>query len=285
MKTKNLIILFVAFSLLMMYSCKKEETIIIDNRTTSTKDNGIAENLFADIKRVIEEAVNDEGQSGKNESYSFGGCATVTTTPAWPDTTYPKVMEIDFGSTNCTGVYGINRRGILAVTISDRYRNQGSILTVQPQNYFINDIKVEGTNTLTNQGLNANNNLEFNVNVVNGKITYTDNTITTWVSTRTNEWIQGDTTNLFTHGLAGICDDVYLITGAANGINRNGLSYSVNITSPLRKEVCCRWLVSGTLDIIPDGFSTRVVDYGTGTCDNQLAVTINGNTYYVGMFW
>jgi hypothetical protein len=279
------LITFVTLSLLIISSCKKDKEIVEDYRTTSSKDNGAAENLFADIKRVVEEAAYDEGQSGKKASYSFGACATVTITPAWIDsTTWPKVMTIDFGTNNCTGIYGINRRGIIEVTLTDRYRNSGSILTVQPQNYFVNDIKVEGTKTLTNNGLNTNNNLEFEVQVVNGKITYTDGTETTWASTRTNEWIEGDTTTLFTHGFPGICDDVYLVNGSASGVNRNGIAYTVNITSPLRKEVCCRWLVSGSLDVTPSGLATRTVDFGAGACDALATITINGSTFNVYMY-
>ena len=273
-----------------MFSCKKDKEVI-ENSTISSTDNGAAENIFADMKKVVEEAADDEGQSAKfsgndkSGAFTFGASATVTTVPAWGDTTFPKVMTIDFGSTNCTGSYGVNRRGKLVVTLTDRYRNAGSVLTVQPQNYYVNDIKVEGTKTLTNNGYNASNHLEYTVDVSNAVITYTDNTTLTWNSTRTNEWIEGDSTTLFTHGLAGICDDVYLITGSANGVNRNGLNYSVNITSALRKEVCCRWVVSGSLNVIPQGFATRIVDFGNGNCDNQATVTINGNVYNVSMSW
>ena len=290
MKNLKLMTLITISSLLLVYSCKKDEEEIPDSSTISSKDNSAAENLFADIKKVVEEAADDEGQSAKysgndkSGNYTFGACATVTTIPAWGDTTFPKVMTIDFGSTNCTGVNGVNRRGQLIVTLSDRYRNLGSVLTVQPQNLYINDVRVDGTKTLTNNGYNSSNNLEYTVQVSNAVITYTDNTTLSWNSTRTNEWIAGDSTNLFTHGLAGICDDIYLITGSASGINRNGLAYSVNITSPLRKEICCRWISSGTLDVVPQGFATRTVDFGTGACDNQATVTINGNVYNVQMW-
>ena len=285
MKNIKLITLLFISLYFMISSCKKDETVVIDSSTTSCKDNSTAENLFADMKNVVEEAVSDEGQSNKTGTYSFGACATVSITPAWIDTlTWPKVMTIDFGTTNCTSVYGINRRGKLIITITDRYRNTGSVLTVQPQDYYINDIKVEGTITITNNGLNANNNLEFTVDVVNGKLTYTDLSVTTWISTRTNEWIEGDSTTYFSNGLAGICDDVYLITGTASGVNRNGLAYSVSITSPLRKEICCRWVVSGTLDLIPSGLATRTVDFGSGTCDGNATVTINGNVFNVIMY-
>ncbi len=291
MKNYNLLISSILLAAISFQSCKKDkDTPTLDLGTTATQDNGAAENVFADIKRVVEEAADDKGQSAKmgtnnkTGNYSFGNCATVTINPAWGDTSWPKIMEIDFGSTNCQGAYGINRRGKLTVTLTDHYRDSGSVLTVQPDNYYVNDVKVEGTKTITNNGYNMNNNLSFTVQVSNGLLTYTDGTTATWQSTRTNEWIAGESTTLFTHGLAGVCDDVYLITGSASGISRNGHNYSVTITSPLRKEICCRWLVSGQLEVTPANLATRFVDFGSGACDNKATVTINGTSFVVPMF-
>jgi len=287
MKIINLLI--VSFLFLSIIACDKDSNEnVIDNTTTSSRDNTTAENMFADIKKVVEEAADDEGKTSKisnNKSgYTFGSCASVTINPAWIDPTWPKVMEIDFGTTNCVGNYGVSRRGKLIVTLTGKYRDAGTILTIQPQNYYVNDIKVEGTKTITNDGYNSNNNLSFTVDVVNGKLTYPNNKEITWASTRTNEWVEGDTTTLFTHGFAGICDDVYLITGSANGTNRKGEPYTVTITTPLRKEICCRWVVSGTLELVPDGLDPRVLDFGSGTCDNQATITLNGNTFNIPMF-
>lgn len=290
MKKYKLLTYSLLISFLAIQSCKKENDESIDLGTTASQDNGAAENAFADIKRVVEEAADDEGQSAKlsggvkSGSYSFGSCATVSINPGWLDPNWPKVMEIDFGSTNCQGAYGINRRGKLIVTLTDHYRDSGSTLTIQPQNYHVNDVKVEGTKTITNQGYNTSGNLQFDVDVVNGKLTYTNGDVTTWQSTRINEWVEGDSTTLFTHGLAGICDDVYLITGSASGVSRNNTNYSVTITTPLRKEICCRWLVSGELEVAPNGLHTRYVDFGNGTCDNKATVTINGTSFIVPMF-
>lgn len=286
MKNRNLnfIVLFILTVSMVVFSCKKDEKDEVNNETTTAQDNAISQNMFDDVKKVVEEAANDEGNTSK-AGYFFGTCAAVTIVPAWIDTTtWPKTMTIDFGTTNCTGTDGINRRGKLIVTLTDRYRNQGSVLTVLPQNYFVNDHQIEGTKTLTNNGRNASNNLTFSVQVTNGKITFPTGGYTTWTSTRTNEWIAGDTTSWFTHGVGGLCDDVYLITGSANGVNRAGLPYVVNITSALRKEICCRWIVSGKLDIIPSGLPTRTVNYdpgNNGNCDAIANVTILGNTFTI----
>lgn len=281
---KKLVIPFVVIALvgISFNSCKKAK---LNKQTTTAKDNGTAENLYADIKRVVEEAANDEGASNKTAGYSFGSCATVSITPAWNDSlTWPKTMTIDFGTTNCTGAYGINRRGKLVVTLTDRYRNAGSVLTVQPSNYYVNNHKVEGTKTLTNNGRNSSGNLTFSVVVNNGKVTYPDGGIFTWKTSRTNEWIAGESTTLFSHGVSGICDDVYLITGSAEGTNKNGRNFTVVITEPLRKEICCRWIVSGKMEIKPEDLKTRKVDFGNGSCDSQAKVTIGRRTYNISLW-
>lgn len=285
MKNKYLLFSFIVISITSL-SCRKDKgENKIDNQTTSMRDNALSQNMFDDVKKVVEEAADDEGSSTAKSGYFFGACGSVSISPNWIDSTqyWPKTMTIDFGTTNCLGNDGINRRGKLIVTLTDRYRNTGSVLSVQPQNYYINDYYVEGTKTITNNGRNGANNLSFTVKVMNGKITSPTGEITTWNSTRTNEWIAGESTTWFLNGLSGICDDIYLISGTANGINKAGLPYTVNITSPLRKEICCRWIVSGSLDIIPSGLLTRSVDFGTGTCDNLATVTIAGNSFIVPM--
>jgi hypothetical protein len=146
--------------------CKKDlqEFDVVDDSTSSTKDNSDAESIFSDMKKGVEQAAYDEGRSGKKSSYSFGAFSNVSIVPSWSDTaTWPKIMTIDFGATNCTGNNGVNRRGQLVITLTERYRHLGSMLTVQPQDYFINDLKVEGTKTLTNNGDISNNHLSYSV--------------------------------------------------------------------------------------------------------------------------
>lgn len=264
---------------LLTTSCKKdEEEEKIDNETTTAQDNALAQNVFDDMKKVVEEAV--ENDSTAKASFSFGACANVTVTPAWADTaTWPKTVTIDFGTTNCTGTSGVRRRGKLTVVLSARYRNQGSVLSVTPTNYYVNDFLVEGSKTITNLGRNASNNLHFSVEVSNAKITSPSGEVSTWNSSRINEWIEGESTI----GLFNFCDDVYLISGTANGVSRTGKPYTVTITSPLRKQICCRWIVSGTLVVAPSGLHNRTIDFGAGACDNTATVTIAGNTFTFAM--
>jgi hypothetical protein len=111
---------------------------------------------------------------------------------------------------------------------------------------------------------------------VNGTVTAPDGS---WTSThsyqRTRTWIAGQNT-------VELLDDVYLISGSGSGVNRNEVPYSLLITTPLRVEVGCPWIVSGVLQIIPGSLDVRTVDYGSGACDNQVTVSVNGMSFTFG---
>ena len=55
--------------------------------------------------------------------------------------------------------------------------------------------------------------------------------------------------------------DVYMISGSANGITRDGRTYSMNTTNDLEIALNCRWIKSGTISIKPENFDERIVDY------------------------
>lgn len=272
MKTKNLLTLVIASAMigLLFSSCRKEEK---DKDTSSASDNALAEGSYNDVQNIA-----DEASTGTLSSYLtpndqkaiLSSCATITN-----DTTVsPHMLTIDFGATNCMCNDGRNRRGKINVSYNGHYKDSASTHTITFTNYFVNDNQVLGSKTVTNNGHNSAGHLSYSV-VVNGQIIKAGGGGTiTWNSTRTREWIIGETTLPWN-------DDVYLITGSASGTNAAGNSFSVAITSALRKEIGCRHLVSGQLTLTPSGKPTRYVDFGPGTCDDQATVTINGNVYNI----
>ncbi|MCF6334259.1 MAG: class I SAM-dependent methyltransferase [Spirochaetales bacterium] len=88
------------------------------------------------------------------------------------------------------------------------------------------------------------------------------------------EWIEGVDTFI-------LRDDVYLITGEADGIRANGYTWEREIINPLRKEIGCKHFVSGTVEMRPEGLSIRLLDYGNGECDNIATVIIDGVVYTI----
>ncbi len=257
----------IALAALAFAGCRREDKTPLNNDYTAAMDNSMAESLFNDVLKQADDAAADGGLRGMMD-----GCVdtVLIDTNAMPHT-----MLIDFGSVNCAGVDGRSRRGSILVTFTGPYRAEGTVITITPQDYYVNDYRLQGVKTVTNMGLDGDGHMHFAI-VVNGTITAPNNA---WTSThqaqRIRTWIAGEESIL-------PWDDVYLITGTGNGINRHGTAYSLAITQPLRVEIGCWYIVSGKVEITPQDLPTRYVDFGTGACDSSVSVTVNGTTYYFG---
>ena len=200
-------------------------------------------------------------------------CANV----AHDTTSSPKTITIDFGSINCLGNDGRNRRGKIIVSYEGKYRDTNSMHTISFDNYFVNDNEVLGTKTVRNNGLNSNNKISFSIEV-DGKLIKSNSTDTIkWLSTRTRTWEEGSST------VFNWLDDVYLISGNASGINSAGISYTVNITSPLKRSLNCNWIESGVIEVQPEGKVVRTLDYGSGSYDANAVITISGLSFPIVM--
>ncbi|MBL7983896.1 MAG: hypothetical protein JNM91_02810 [Flavobacteriales bacterium] len=257
----------IACSLLLLAACKKDEdSDPIDVDYSSASDNARAEDAFSDMLTQVDNAVAANGLRGTDDE-----CAPVVT---FDTLSNPRTLTIDFGTVNCTANNGRLRRGRILVSYTGRYRDAGTVITLTPENYYVNDNHVQGTKTVTNLGLNSDGHLHYAVQV-NGSLTAGDGS---WTSThqasRTRTWIEGENTAILN-------DDVYLISGGGSGVNRNGVAYTVSITNALRVAVGCPFITQGTLQITPEGRPVRAIDYGNGSCDGTFTVSVNGQSFTV----
>jgi len=265
----NLIILALVFTgACAFFSCESE---LFDTDTSVAVDNAIVEAIFAD-----EQNISDQASEGKLDTYIPGiesgilsQCATVTLDM----TSTPKKITVDFGTTNCTCADGRDRRGKIIVTFTGGYRDSGTVVTHSFEDYYVNDYQVTGTKVVVNAGKNTAGNWNYTIDI-DAKIFKPTGDSIIWISTRNNEWIQGDSTVTW-------LDDVYLITGSGNGVTASGVAFDIEITKALRKEIGYKHLTEGTIELTPAGKATRIIDYGDGTQDNKATVTIRNKTFNI----
>lgn len=273
---KNTIVSFLvvfAFTSLLLNGCKKDQN---DSDTAVAADNAQAENTYDDALRAVDDAALSSMYLDPSSTGTLSvSCPTITIDH--PDaTTWPKVVTIDFGSTNCIGSQGKSRRGQIIATFSGPYRAAGTVIGITFINYYVNDYHVEGIKTITNGGTNSNGQMFWAVVVQNAKITKTDGSFITWNAVRTRTWVAGQNT------IANWTDDAYEITGNATGSNSSGVSYVAEITSPLYIVYGCPWIEAGEIKITPLGKDMRIINFGTvGNCDNDATVTIKSNVYNI----
>ncbi len=278
LKIRIALIIIVAFTLIIPGCIKDDTNQVPSYDFQSARDNAWAENIFSDIFQWVDDAAKDMDDSlynAKTKSASqlmAGGCATVSLTP-FDTINWPKTLTIDFGPVNCLCADGKYRRGKIISVLTGRYRDSATVITDSLAGYYVNDFLVQGKKVITNIGHNTSGNLTFNVAVIDASITTFVGTIY-WNSTRTREWISGESTPW-----PNIWDDVYHLSGGSWGVNVYGDTFNVTIINPLEIEIGCKWITAGSLEIDPIGNTSGIVNYGNGGCDDQASITINGNTY------
>jgi len=272
MKAKQLAF-FSILSVSMFFSCTKEKaTDPADDSMTQelTAARLQSDILYDDVSLEVMQ-VNVENGLGTPTTETLP-CATITVSPQ-DLTTWPKTVTIDYGTSGCTGSYGFVRKGKITYTLNKKLNEAGAVITVTFDNYSVNNYKLEGVFTLTNNGPN-NGNLNLTTRLVNGKITYPDGR---WYSrTSTINWVQtaGASTPL------SILDDEVNITGEATiRSSANNELISSTKTALLRKFSCAN-IVSGQLNLNYNGI-TGVLDFGSGSCDKNAVLNIGTKNYDV----
>ena len=278
MKIKNILkntLLIVTVSLCFT-SCKKQDNK--PKNANAAADNAAADNAFAGIWKQIN-IVADSSSTIKAMASTMSGCATGTITP-WDLTTWPKTVVLNFGTTDCLGSDGNYRRGIVTAVFTGPYTDSNTVITVTTSNFYHNDYKIEGTQTITNKGHISSGHLVYNVFVNGAHITNPSGGMSTWNTNQDREWYAGESTSL------NILDDVYLIRGNASGVSVDGEAYTIAINTDLRVNVGCKWIVSGKFTLTLGDYPSYpiVFDYGTGTCDGNATALLDGTTYNITMY-
>jgi hypothetical protein len=185
-----------------------------------------------------------------------------------------KIITVDFGN-GCTSPNGTLRKGKITFSYTtENFLLPGFSVVTTFQGYEVNGLKVEGTRTITNTGINLQNfEVTLAVKVQNGKVTWSDGRTSTFTTDQIRKVTQSPTGYNAS------------VTGTGSGTSKAGVSYTAAISEPLLITQSCA--ESGIL--LPNkgkiNFtyqSTAVtVDYGLGECDKKLEITYPGGVKVV----
>ncbi len=285
MKTFKYLIPALASAMLMFSACHKKETVEVDNETQSVVDNAVAEQEFMGLVPAVNNVAIKTKGTAADANRTMASCDTLTYVSG--DTTFvnlnsPPIFTMTLNNPTCSPIPDAKlREGNIKVTLFGKPKMVGSRMRIELINFkaantdpnkkiaYICDSIV--LKTLVNDAVNDVR--EFNVRIYNGKCIGANNSWTTLYST--NRTIRHDYKN---------GNDVIKIWGTSNGTNRQGRKFEVDVpaSTPLTKRGNCQFISFGILNLTPEGFKTRTVDYtsgtGTETCDDDATFTVNGNT-------
>lgn len=266
--------------LLLFAACQKdgENDPELDSETIEAEM--MAQMEFSAADGFVEESVNGDYQLNSQDyqlnSQSASSFEGLPDCAALSFNTNTRTLVIDFGSQNCVGRDGRSRRGkIMAVFTGQRFK-AGSTITITLQDYYVNDNKITGTKTKTY--VNSDKML---VAVQQASITTPKGTFS-WTADRTIERTAGG-------GTWQLSDDVYLITGRSEGVNRNGVTFNTVIEKPLKRVMtlqCMRHFVSGTVKTTTERGHTIALDFdptGGEPCDKIAQLTVNGHSRLIDL--
>ena len=286
-----LAILSFFFSVLLISSCSKEKSLSGTDAqeeelaNASGESSGEAENTFSESFDDVIGVSNEVGIAGSGVFFGrpdtltpTARCFTLTITHP-NNTPFPVHVVVDFGTTGCPGPDGHVRRGKIITDYTNRLIIAGAIATTTFDGFYVDSVLVQGIHKITNTS-ETNVPRRYKVEVINGKLTKPSGNYIEWNSTKTITQIEGLVTPDYPR------DDVYSIVGNAHGRVKRGnliVGWESTITEPLIRRVTCRWIVKGRIRTVrvnlPDPNNSRwvaVLDFGTGNCDNQATMTING---------
>ena len=242
-----------------------------DTDTSMASELTKHEFLFHDVVDLADDAATKKTGEKLSNYKTRGYCATLTHN----NTTNPRSIVIDFGTSNCMCNDGRERRGKILVSYTDNYSDSGSVHNITFDNYHVDGFRLMGSNDIFNNGKNGAGQ-PFYTSTIAGKL-LDPNQIDTlfYESERTITWVQGS--NTIVYG-----DDVYEISGNGSGRNALRTYYAMTITQPLIKDVLgCRFFNKGRIEMQPQGKALRTIDFGDGSCDNDATVTINNKVFNI----
>ena len=253
---KKSILFLAAFlmALAVFESCKKTDAEQ-DQDVATSEDIAITEDLVQQIDMDVEEAVEERGGGGS--------CPSITTEQPWG--IWPNTITIDYGDA-CTRPDGRVVKGKIVVVQTGEMRQAGTQRTLSFDNFFVDDVHIEGSKVWTNNGLDDNGDFSY-TKTANMTHTYPDNSTVTWTHNHTSTLIEGV-------GTVAVLDNVWSTVGSTTGTNRNGVAFSSTITEPLIKKGLCRWISEGVI-VFTRGDRTASLDYGNGDCDRFGTLTLN----------
>ena len=292
---KSVSSLLIAF-VLILGSCSKTDTPVSDNQLNVTAESS-EDSYHSDTDDLSNSASaqSDATLTGRTEGWVDNRiCSTTKITLKKLVNTNTDTLTIDFGTAGCTDAKGNTRSGKIIVIFTPGKRlYPGSSNTVTFADFKINGVKVEGTRTVTNvsPGTSLDGDITYEITLIGGKLTFPDGTTATRETHHFRQWFRNGTPLV-------LSDDQQKIlasfttpnstssTSTASGTNRKGYSYQMQVTKDIVYKVSCLESkifipVSGTKTLtVTKGTNTAqiTVDYGDGTCDKTVTITVNGKT-------
>ncbi len=256
-------ILFISSAFLISCSDDDNENPIPTSEVTTSKQYKDLEAASKEINTLVENIFSTESGLIPIRSFSTKMPDCFTLTSEVTDTT--RTIMVDFGD-GCE-VNGEMISGVIRMSFSVQLDAENKVeISYSLENFTYKDVTVSGSATTTFTFRSETGNTTFTTNS-NFSFAWADGLTATSETNFVNETFFEN--NPDTPG-----DFEYYTLNSGSSITEfsNGDRYAVEITTPLRNERGCSYIVSGVITTTENSASTTI-DYGNGECDNIATQT------------
>lgn len=177
-----------------------------------------------------------------------------------------KTVTIDFGE-GCELRNGNFVSGAIIMEYEKNPEAATKTITYTYRNFYFNRKNIEGQGSILRERINSNGNPQ-STKTFNITVTWPDDSFAKKEGTKVREMIEGQGTKAWG-------DNVFLITGSWKFTKKNGTTLSATVIEALRRELACKFLVSGVIELIKNE-NNALLYYGEGSCDDLATISING---------
>lgn len=273
---KNYLAIGIA-ALMFATGCSKDEEEILAGKTEQEKED-IAMEMAQEQQDAYEGFANGMAYADQGLEEAEGGrmnqdCYTVTYNESLTEVKY----SIDFGD-GCVDSLGRTIRGAIEVTVGFEMTENSISMTSTYNflNYQIDGDTYSGKVIVDGLGFSFDENqdkLEYHFILKDAKHTYADGSSTV---------INRDWTMTMDYANP----TIVTITGKGSGKTRLGLTFSSEITTPFVIDSACGesgFATKGYWEANVSELGKITVDYGDGTCDNEVVLTYNDKSFTVSV--
>ena len=254
-------ILWLVTIVFLSVSCATDKELKI---TQSAESKSRAELLIVDAVRAVLNVVPQYVATGMSPSSTV----TMTSNVLLSDSTYPKVITLNYGLEDQVDGFGNNKRGKVLVTISSVNTLKGSF-NIEFDNYYNNGSRLLGLlkadySEVTSQPL-------YSI-LMSDSVRYTNaNGTGSWNGTLSLLRTSGDNT-------IDVLDDVYSYEEDTKGQDVEAKTFTSKNEGSVTLDFSCKWLItSGMFEISPTDESPKLLK-SNEQCDGVFEVGREGES-------
>ena len=291
MKTNSLFKTIALIAIISLASCSKDSSSsTADSKLTSADAmaNSKMDQASNDISDVVEEQEGktyvdaSAGKTADTANSLVTSCAHITRVPDFgtaPTVGQTVTKTIDFSFNNpsgCTFANGSTLKGKIIISFVYDPNATSHTVNYSFDNFYHNGNHVEGNRSIT-RSIGTSPLLTaphpIHAMTIDMTVTFENGGVYHRVGTRTRECVAN-------FGNNNVNDNVYKLYQSITTTRPNGAShiYSVVVATPLTIDMACQYRVISGILTVTGPLHSAVIDYGSGTCDNNATIAIDGGT-------